>query len=456
MKRVNTSLTKTGIIFSLVLLSPGVMAAENLNFNYTRAGTISLEPRFGLQVRGCHSLTDPVTINVKLKDLSTKNLAISLALNGETVRTSYAVFSSSVVKASATNTDFQVPFAVSVRGNVIGIKTTTVPAPLNKSKGYCFADGAGDFSAGGDEMFAGYSPMKLGGVNAASHCVSANGLFWPDGKNGYPNWPPEKRWFTPYAPGGLNDYYTHYLNNMTHKTKAEWLVTHYFYSEPASPESSEEKIEKNYNSVNLNIPGLGYNIPVHGESALSRSGVNYDDVHLNEGSFLFTVSNRNITSMELDIRDINSGKVSRFKWLRNTNNEVLANDLVYQNGVNDLLITSPGQIDSTVLADPYKSNYFYREGVSAGLFRGTLVTEGMLTSGYADYIKTVPLSKPAQSRGAINLVNSDSITMNISQKSKDSGGGYTLSIYGQPIKFAPAYFGKSQVLTASQVRNACY
>ncbi|EHJ5407687.1 hypothetical protein KAO45_005151, partial [Salmonella enterica subsp. enterica serovar Wedding] len=69
MKRINTSLKKTGILFSLVLLSPGVMAAENLNFNYTRAGALSLDPRMSLQARACHSKGDPININFRLNSL---------------------------------------------------------------------------------------------------------------------------------------------------------------------------------------------------------------------------------------------------------------------------------------------------------------------------------------------------------------------------------------------------
>ncbi|HAF5791973.1 TPA: hypothetical protein G8M32_005224 [Salmonella enterica] len=97
MKVYNTSLIKKGILFSLFLLSPEILAAENLNFKYTRADAVSVDPRLGLQSKICHTLSDPLRIDFEFSPhMLAENYNIQLIITAKPQRNSYAMVTSDV------------------------------------------------------------------------------------------------------------------------------------------------------------------------------------------------------------------------------------------------------------------------------------------------------------------------------------------------------------------------
>ncbi|ENV3755715.1 hypothetical protein ACFJ6F_005664, partial [Salmonella enterica] len=118
MRMNHMSLNRKWILFSLVLVSPAILAAENLNFNYTRADALSLEPQLGLQAKACHSKAEPMDIHVRFdKNVDMKGISeIRLDISGSAYAKSYTVFSPSVKGRADLAPDFLVPWGAHAKG----------------------------------------------------------------------------------------------------------------------------------------------------------------------------------------------------------------------------------------------------------------------------------------------------------------------------------------------------
>ncbi|ECD7244948.1 hypothetical protein LVO39_005503, partial [Salmonella enterica] len=131
MKMNHMSLMKRGVLLSLVLLSPAILAAENLNFNYTRSDVSGLDPRLSKLAKACHTLTDPMVIHVLFGPMSTQYMKVTMTVYGKKAGKGYAVYSSSGagLKKNTADPDLVVPWVVSNKGSASGIAYNDVTTP---------------------------------------------------------------------------------------------------------------------------------------------------------------------------------------------------------------------------------------------------------------------------------------------------------------------------------------
>lgn len=136
MRMNHMSLNRKWILFSLVLVSPTILAAEkaeNLNFNYTRADALSMDSRLGLQAKACHSLGDPININFRFGQISFAP-QVTLYIKGKGYSKSYSVLEGG---------NLTIPFNIKRNGRASG--TSVVPTFYPGTDGsynnkFCFSD----------------------------------------------------------------------------------------------------------------------------------------------------------------------------------------------------------------------------------------------------------------------------------------------------------------------------
>lgn len=470
MKIVNTSLIKTGILFSLVLLSSAVMAAENLNFNYTRAEALSLEPSLGLQARACHSKGDPMDIHVRFnKGMNiTKSYKVMLNINGGAYTKSYAIFSPTVKNRTGVDPDFLVPWGASVKGTakVNEMNSVIIPAtPEQNHDPFCFSNAGPKYYSiiyPPPYSFGGLIPIfknapyyvdplgNLDGSDFSKRCQFAldrlsetdrnsRAYYWPYGKDLYTNrlikyGDIQGRTGSSFIQDGIKLWGESFLF-VEKQQRIFWSNR-----SPAVPARTEiQATSKDYNmDENCTASNCSFTFPVgKGEHG------NYIQ---DGGGFLVKLNNRNIMSLTLSLNYDKNTYI--WKWQRDDSSWIRNRLFLTQNTTGGAIVL-PTNIDNS---DPYKN--FYVNGFTS-FYRGTLVLSSSLKmDDYTDYInKVVPLSLPADTTGGINLVNTDSLTFALGA---DKNGTPTLEIFGQPLKFAPLSVNGKVVASAMQIRNACY
>ncbi|EAA8761828.1 hypothetical protein EJD04_14650 [Salmonella enterica] len=451
MKENNIVISRKWIFYSLFLLSPGILAAEKLNFNYTLAGELNLEPRLGLQAKACHSKSDPMDIRVRFGGISSAggNFNVTLAIQGTEYPKSYSVFTKTVQsKQSGADPDFMVPWEVSVNGNVSGlnvvnVKTPGSPARTEYSDAFCFFKGHSLTGAASHAWpSGGFIPVFTtppyvvsdGGYRTGTkgNASSCNGI--PDEKSETYYWP---------------DYY-HPPYHIDHPTVNDFYTSHVFYRKKtviaSTPATTNLDTKDFNNSVNNEVhkeASFTYTFPFS-DGRKDNATVS---VRIDKGEFLFRLNNRNISALTLTITDSNASEV----WSWKAANDDAYKNRLYLNHQAGLGI-KPSSSDAS---DPYLISKFYKEN---RYYKGTLTPGVYLTSAYTDYIRNIiPLSLPSTSDGEINLVNTDSLIFTIGQAPNAGGYGSMLfRAYGQPLKFAPLTVNGKEVASAMQIRNACY
>ncbi|ECX5674555.1 hypothetical protein AA206_13070 [Salmonella enterica subsp. enterica serovar Newport] len=469
MRMNHMSLNRKWILFSLVLLSPAILAAENLNFNYTRAEALSADPRLSLQSRACHSLSDPLVINVQLVDgMNTQDLDMELTVKGADIHKSFARFiptsASTASVLNVTDKDFQIPWGVAVQGELKGTLlayTDGVPAHWKYTHPFCFRADMHSSSPGISVNTGGYIPINVGdkddsGTDLFTFC-----------QNKFADAPPpdDSNYFlvskpTAYQAEQIRTQGYGFLGSRMFYFRKEWVdevppsgTWPNIAEQPFNRDINEKSNDATFHYILPNVIGglaPGFNTPF----TTSKVG----------GAISLTLSNRNISELILKIVD-KSGKTALFQWSRNMADTTKQSNRLSLNTLDgDIINVSPADGFKNdpyegSKRDSYQVNKFYTSKMNHLTFRGTLATSNDLNSNYFNFNKTTPLSIPAENRGDINLVNTDSLTIFIGQKqviNSVTGGDYYISLYGQPLKFSPVYIGKQEVITATQVRNACY
>ncbi|ELP5685326.1 hypothetical protein QTT33_004384 [Salmonella enterica] len=439
------SLNRKWILFSLVLLSPAILAAENLNFNYTRADALSMDSRLGLQAKACHSKGNPMDIRFLFgpSTIGTSFKAM-LTITGVAYPKSYAPVTS-LAKKVEVDPDFLVPWEVSVNGqasgaDVFNVTTPGTPGKTEYSDVFCFRRNLNLIGTGRNDAWpsGGFIPI----FTQAPYTVSGGGYEVGSKGNssscdGIPGGPSENYyWPNYYSPP----------SHIAHPGENDFYFNHKFYRkkrEIASTPPTTTMVSKDFNNL--------VNNEVHKESSFTytfpfSSGQNSNlMVKIDKGDFLFKLRNRNISKLTLTL--LYDGDPEVWTWTSEKNSNVLK--LSRTQG--------PTGIQASVndIVDPYFVNKFYK---SNNYYKGSLTARSRLTQAYIDYIDNiVPLSLPPGLDGDINLVNTDSLTFTIGQKPGQQGyGSMTFSVYGQPIKFAPLSANGKEVASAMQIRNACY
>ncbi|EBJ7103410.1 hypothetical protein DY502_06705 [Salmonella enterica] len=470
MRMNHMSLNRKWILFSLVLVSPAILAAENLNFNYTRAGVLSLEPGLGLQAKACHSKADPMDIyvrfdkNVNMKDIS----AVRLQISGSAYAKSYTVFSPSVKGRASSDPDFLVPWGAHAKGAVKVKETGSVdiPAvPAHNEQPFCFSNAGPkyysviyppQYSFGGlipifkDEPYY-LDPLgSLDGRDFSKRCQFALDMLSETDRNSLD-------YYWPYG----TDLYEHRLikyGDIQGRTGSSFIRDgikslgksflfvekqhHIFWSyrAPAEPARTEiQTTSKDYNmDENCSTSSCSFTFP-------TGKG-NQNNIIQDGSTFLVRLNNRNITSLVLNVFTKTGSQT--WEWKLKDNNH--RNNLygVYLFGGPQGVSGSYPKPD-----DPYNIAGFYADKKKSGFYSGTLVTQSALNTTYTNFNKVTPLSLPAVGEGDMNLVNTDSLTFTFGV---NNYGSPTLMILGQPLKFAPLTVNGKEVASAMQVRNACY
>ncbi|EMU8144888.1 hypothetical protein AAAM04_001440 [Salmonella enterica] len=464
MKKHDASMIKKGILLSLILLSPEILAAENLNFNYTRADASSFDPRLSKLAKTCHTLTDPMNINVQFGGMNTQNTRVKMTVYGSNTGKGYAVYTlpgspgkpapgtvnRAALKSSTTDPELLVPFGLSVKGQASLHVSQMVTGTVHETRyvdQFCFSKKTfrSIYIYPNSE---GYPPIYdnppyvtgLGSGDFRKYCLSSGidggrttspnkeDTYWPD----YSNLP------GPVATGinkGWNEYLGKYIFYRGKEENADTGVV----------ETHEEHKDLNP-TVDKGITALSseYDFPIYAKDTTTSE--------LNGGNFNLKLFNRDITKLELEIRNVTPNhpiSVNVLTWERD--NSFLNNVLAYKGITMYQLPLDPG---GDIKNDPYQTFY---KNISQNFFRGTLVDDSALNQKYKDHINNImPLSLPAKSPGDINLVNTDSLTFKIKMSSGIYGGNYQVTVYGQPLKFGPLYTGSKMALSAMQVRDACY
>ncbi|EGK0962773.1 hypothetical protein IOM74_004314 [Salmonella enterica] len=470
MRMNHMPLNRKWILFSLALLSPAILAAENLNFNYTRADALSMDSRLGLQARACHSKGDPMNISIRFtKGMNiTKLKNIDLEINGSAYTKSYAVFSPSIKGRTGLDTDFQIPWSVSAKGDVT-IKETrgiSIPAvPEHNDHPFCFSNGGPKYYSilyppayTFDRLLpifrdSPYYSDPLGRLTKADFedkcqraydAAVAHNLkddirfYWPYGSDSGPHL------LKKYNEIGQSTG-SYYIEDGIIKSGnrflfAETSLNVFFASRiPYQPPRTE------YSQMSLDYSLDESCTTSNCKFTFPTGKGNYGNFIQDGGEFSVKLNNRNVSSLMLSLTSYDN-RIYTFKWQRN-NSEKLGNILYLSQGPGVGVL--PIDIDTT---DPYKN--FYVKGF-LNFYRGTLVSENSLKmDDYKYYINNfTPLSLPANKMGDINLVNTDSITFTLGNP---NNGVPTLGVFGQPMKFAPLLVNDKETASAMQIRNACY
>ncbi len=448
MKKHDASMIKKGILLSLALLSPEILAAENLNFNYTRADASSLDPRLSKLAQACHTLTDTMDINVLFGEMNTQNVRVVMSVYGKNAGKGYsAVYSLPGTSGkSATDPDLVVPWSLTFKGAASLTVEQTSTTPVTDTAyddPFCFPDNGqnsnpqwivskGQIPVYDNPPYAG----SYGSKDFQKYCMNFNrenggeNTYWPEFQN-----PPQT------VRDGLNKPWDEYQG------KYIFYRHKYSYDTGATEQhDSWSDIEQTKDAAggSSSVPGVVNEFPIYKEGTLNSV--------LRNGKFLIKLNNRNVTRLILDIYYTDLGTHSIFTWKRDGG--YLSNVLAFQGVQESIAVISAGDIQN----DPYQP--FYNDSVkgSKAYFRGTLVEEGSLNQKYKDYIKNImPLSLPPAYRGDINLVNTHSLTFKIGSANGSAAGGSTMvTVYGQPLKFGSLYSADKEAVDAMQVRNACY
>ncbi|HFW4210691.1 TPA: hypothetical protein ACIBOM_003724 [Salmonella enterica subsp. enterica serovar Reading] len=461
MKVYNTSLIKKGILFSLFLLSPEILAAENLNFKYTRADASSLDPRLSKLAKACHTLTDPLNINVQFGGMLTNHVRVKMRVYGSNASKGYAVYtlpgspgksaSGSVnraaLKSSTTDPDLLVPFGLSVRGQANLQVAQPVIRPILVTEyddPFCFSKGAYrdkyKFPASdGAPPIYDLPPYTnwLGDRDFEKYCMG----------------------FSKHTPSNKEDtYWPHYGEDIPGPVangieKGGWdgyLGKYIFYRGKKQVDSGKTETTEKWVNFSQTADEAFTALSTEYDFPIYKDGMSFSG--LQSGNFNLQLFNRDVTRLELEISLVLPGyqpSVNIFTWKRD--NSYLNNVLAYQGVTTHQLPLEPaGDIEN----DPYQTFY---KNISQSYFRGTLVDDSSLNQKYKDQINNImPLSLPAKRPGDINLVNTDSLTFKIKMTSGIYGGNDQVTVYGQPLKFGPLYTGSKMALSAMQVRDACY
>ncbi|ECK2143437.1 hypothetical protein FQW43_27760 [Salmonella enterica subsp. enterica serovar Enteritidis] len=483
MKKYNLSLIKKGILFSLVLLSPEILAAERLGFNYTRPDALTLAPELGLQTRGCHAPTDPMNIrfifrNVEMSNSdNTKGLRVKLTLKGISFPKGYAALTYAPSPIAANNAasdkdkadkNLLVPWSVTVQGTSKGTTGyySTAEHPTQYENPFCFSRDVPDgiyekrtesslhlFPIYRDNAYNGkdnpfWKYLKsvtwdeyCKGKEPAPESHNAKYFYWPDYYT-TPTDNPDEEGYTIWAR----------IHGNGPNTGENYLTSHMFYGGkvtlPPDFGFSGKSYDDKFDPVTDSNLVYTYTFPA-GAAPISR---------VKNSDFLVKLNNRAITSMTLTLFDGATKKESVFEWKRNLSGDYpLDNVLRYQGkSVRDLPVSPfPRNISNPQDEnDPY--NHFYLESTYKDYFRGTLVTDRNLTQDYRHYDRNIaPLPLLPEAQGNINLANTDSLAFRIEQK--DLKGDYFVTVYGSPMIFGPLYTNKHTVAaSAIQVRDACY
>lgn len=473
----NISLKKSVFLISLALFFPEIVASKTLDVNYDNSSDLTLSPRSALQLNACHTKADPMTIHVKFGQMMVPTEKVTLTIEGADYRKSYSVFSDSDVRNRATSKDsgFLVPWNVSVRGSAkgSGFVTQNIPGkPEEYSGAFCFAEGVGNSNliSGSSRFYynnendyylyplfkdglpaeimnnSTFDANELNKQQFADNCQGRNltkdlGHVWKDGPQfGQTNIPNNIK-------SAMND----------SGDPAAFLGKGIFYMSHADgiPDSSQQnsksfETQANNDSLPANTV---YTFPI---SDPNGSG----ETLLNQGDFVLTLNNRNISKLTLKIGE------TAWSWEADNNNGA-GNDL-YLHKVTDYPISiglddpalngsyNPLKSEGNVLPD----NFYVNDYLAKSYFRGTLVKASALSQTYTDYInQAVPLSLPPTDDGTINIVNTDSLTFIIGQNRVSPRGAfsnYYLRVSGQPLKFAPFVQNGNEVVSAMKFRNACY
>lgn len=473
MRMNHMSLNRKWILFSLVLLSPVILAAENLSFNYSRADTLSLEPRLGLQARACHSKADPMDIMVRFnKGMNiTRPYKVMLDISGSAYNKSYAVFSSSTKSRAGTDPDFLVPWSAYAKGaaKVNEANSVYIPeVPAQNGNPFCFSNGGPKYYSiiyPPVYSYSGLLPVfenapyyvdplgRLTGADFTAKCQRALD-FLNSLPPGFKN---DIRYYWPYG----SDLSTHRLINyrdigartgsyfiqdsinrsgknfmFVEKSGNIFFSTRTAYQPPRTETHTaqqDNKLDANCTTSNCHFTVL---------AGKGEVGNFIQD----GGEFLVKLNNRNISALTLTL--VYDKTTYTWKWQQDSSS-LIRNRLYLANSTEGGGKVLPAIIN---VADPYKS--FYKNGTQS-FYRGTLVSEDSLKmDSYKNYInKIIPLSLPASKPGDINLVNTDSLAFTLGA---GNNGAPTLGVFGQPLKFAPLTVNGKEAASAMQVRNACY
>ncbi|EDW2057282.1 hypothetical protein S518_005279 [Salmonella enterica subsp. enterica] len=447
MKIYNTSLIKKGILLSLVLLSPEILAAENLNFNYTRADALSLDPRMGIQAKACHSLGDPINISFQLGRLYPAP-EITLDIKGKAFSKSYSIFSGEKDRsAGGDNSSFSIPFNITKNGSVKGTSVVNVTYPetdLTYNNKFCFSDKR----MANLPLTEGYIPLIEG-----------------DAKTGkdYEKFCSQLGWVgtAQYVWGG-DPRTTPMPDHIKAWGKGNWTRTIYFMTftpgQPSHTGLENQSFDGKIDDDGEVVSGINnYVLPLQYDSTNTVSTV------IEKAKLSYELSNRDITELKVFVRA--SDVLYKWEWTTSPDNPNVLR-LKYTNPVvapvissmpNDPAAPTDPKDDTPpnpAKSDPYVKNNFYAK---SNFYKGTLAAKGDLNQRYQYYIQNiVPLSLPPDTAGDINLANTDSLSFTLRQTANSSQGYMQLSVYGQPLQFAPLKFGDKVVASAMQVRNACY
>lgn len=442
MKKHKISLIKRGILLSLVLLSPKILAAENLNFNYTRPDALSLEPRLGLQAKACHSKGDPMDIWVHFDSINVGSIFnVTLSIQGADYPKSYSVFTKTVQsKQSGADPDFMIPWRVNVKGGASGNYISNVSYPAGPDEWgdvFCFSDI--DFFP--DRSIyphtAGLQPIFSGDPRYEKYCGNKPLIYEP-----YYSWDGDPK-TTNIPEKYKGDYPGENPDNLLRPDQRFLIGNIKFFTKHKKGEPAFDRIEPVgfNNSVDKEFAGnsFTYRFPLGVENNM---GVNIDN-----GDFLLRLNNRNISELTLTVSNRGSSDV----WIWKAANDDAYKNRLYLNHQESLGI-KPSSSD---VSDPYLINKFYKGN---RYYKGTLTSDVYLTPAYTEYIQNIiPLSLPSTSDGEINLVNTDSLIFTIGKTPNTGGYGSLLfRAYGQPLKFAPLTVNGKEVASAMQIRNACY
>lgn len=469
MKTNKFSLKKEMFLISLILLAPEIQAeSAKVLFNYTTSSDLfAQEPRLGRLTNVCHTLADPIVVGVGFqKNMNTQNLSVMMTVNGKPVHKGYAPLSSlSSNKAEAsTDTDLLIPWKVSVNGTAKGGGSGTSTVPEKYSNPFCFADGysanAGPtnyYSPSTHGYFALFEnfPESKKNEYAAEFIEHNRKEFYRLCGGRDKTKDAQHVWKSTYSIPLDNPLIPYNMIDLVKGGEGvKFLTSGIFYMDYDPPKTEKAKVPYDFSETTEDIKkevdgSVSYEFPLKPDNSQSLENFWLDG----GGSFVFGISNRNITSLKLDIKHELPGYSPQhiiFEWERASS--YLNNVLAFKGITRQIGLMSAGELE----VDTYNDASFYDKSVAQGYFRGTLVSEGALLKSYTDYIKDImPLSLPAANPGDINLVNTERLVFRIGQ-SMDYGGDPTVTVYGQPLKFGPLYTGNKEAASAMQVRNACY
>lgn len=470
------SLIKRGILISLALLSPEILAAENLNFNYTRSDALSLDPRLALQAKACHSLGDPMEIRVRFKNvMMTSGRGQGLMAKIEIIGFPYPKGSTPFVSDKlqyipavggipGTDPDLRDEWGVNVQGSakgLIGDYATVNPAATETvfTNPFCFSLAVADI--GGSQGFK----VSRDLIPIYKYLNDANGNPNPYYRNGYWDTYCAKRpdnadlnWYWPdYYNPPMKNYGNSSIKENISRVEREgggtkFLTGHMFFgSKYVSNPAFDKPVFVAQGGEDNKVE------PVNDDSAIF-SYTFLPDIHnlffVTNGEYILRTSTREITSIKLTLYDgKDADNTSVFEWLRNVvGGYATDNNLYYNTRTPRVLPVSPKK--QAEKDDPYAKFY-----TNPDYFRGTLVGRGSLNQNYKTYVDTkTPLSLPPDYEGTINLVNTDSLTFTIDQTENTGlADKYFVTLSGQPMKFGPLYTNyNKEAFSAMQVRNACY